>query len=277
MLRELIAPSILALQSLTAVPLPISVPAGTRELGRSLIFFPLVGALLGIVLAVVDALLHRVLPVAVSTALVLIVWTLLTGGLHLDGLMDTCDGLFGGRTRERRLEIMRDSRVGSYGVLAGALQLLLKYAALVSLPGGWRWLGLVLALTCGRWAMVVVMWVFPYARAEGLGRAFKDGARAGHVTLATLLAAAALGALTRVPYSEPELALVASVPAALMAAGLTAWGTGAFLAPRLGGLTGDAYGAVNEVVEAAVLVGLLAWLSAVAPVLLRPVHVVVPL
>jgi adenosylcobinamide-GDP ribazoletransferase len=276
-LRELLAPPVLALQFLTAVPLPVSVPAGPRELGRSLIFFPLVGTLLGLALTVMDALLLRVLPVAVSTALLLIVGTLLTGGLHLDGLMDTCDGVFGGQTRERRLEIMRDSRVGSYGVLAGALQLLLKFAALVSLPGGWRWIGLVLALTCGRWAMVVVVWAFPYARSEGLGRTFKDGTRAGHVALATLLAAAVMAALTRMPYPALEPALVALGPAALVTAGLIAWATGAFLAPRLGGLTGDAYGAVNEVVEAAVLVGLLAWLGAVAPALLPSAHVVVPL
>lgn len=251
MLRELLAPPVLAIQFLTAVPLPVSVPAGVRELGRSLIFFPLVGALLGIALAVVDALLLRVLPVAVSTALVLIVWTLLTGGLHLDGLMDTCDGLFGGRTRERRLEIMRDSRVGSYGVLAGALQLLLKYAALISLPMEARGAALVLALTSGRWAMTLAIWGFPYARSEGLGRAYKDGARLSDVGFAAVLA---LGVCW--------LATDVRGLGALAGASLLAWSGGWWITERLGGLAGDCYGALNEVVEVGVLTATVALLAA---------------
>lgn len=242
MLRELVAPPILALQFLTAVPLPVSVPAGARHLGRSTIFFPLVGALLGLALAALDATLRLALPVAVSTAVLLIVGTLLTGGLHLDGLMDTCDGLFGGRTRERRLEIMRDSRVGSYGVLAGGLQLLLKYAALLSLPDGARGAALVVALTSGRWAMSAAIWGFPYARADGLGRAFKDAVRASDVALAALLALGVCWA-----------AMDVLGPGLLVGAGLLAGLGGAWMARRLGGLTGDCYGALNEVVEAGVL------------------------
>ena len=245
MLRELLAPPVLAVQLLTAVPLSIAVPAGPRQLGRSLIFFPVVGALLGLALAALDAALLRGLPVGVTSALVLVAAALLTGGLHLDGLMDTCDGLFGGRTRERRLEIMRDSRVGSYGALAGALQLLLKYAALAALPGGWRGVALVVALTCGRWAMVVAIGRFPYARAEGLGRAFKDGLRVTDVALATVLAAA-------VCWAALETLGAALLAGTLLLSLVGGW----WLTRALGGLTGDCYGAVSEVVEVGVLLAL---------------------
>jgi adenosylcobinamide-GDP ribazoletransferase len=268
--RALLAPPVLAVQFLTAVPVPVSVAAGPKELGRSLALFPLVGGLLGLALAGVDWALLRVLPVPVATVLVLIAGTLLTGGLHLDGLMDTCDGVFGGRTRERRLEIMRDSRVGSYGVLAGALQLLLKYAALVALPGGWRWVGLVLALTYGRWAMAAATWAFPYARAEGLGSGFKAGMNATVMVVATALAIGIAWLAGGGAYVWVRL-----VAMALFAAmALLAWAVAAWLARKVGGLTGDCYGAINEVVESATLVGLLVALV-VADAQLRPQNVLV--
>ena len=233
--RETLAGPVLAIQFLTAVPLPLAVPATPRHLGRALAFFPLAGALLGLALAGLDSVL-------------LAAGVLATGALHVDGLMDACDGIFGGRTAVGRLEIMRDSRVGSYGVLAGALQLLLKYAALSALPLGWRGAALVMALSAGRWAMVGATWVFPYARPEGLGAAFKAGVTWPSVALATLFAIAVAWA----SLGAPGLAL-------LGLAGAAAWLTGTYAAGKLGGLTGDCYGAVNEVVETALLLALLAW------------------
>ena len=258
-MSEWIAPPVLALQFLTAVPVPLTVPAAPMHLGRSLAFFPVVGVLLGLALAALDRALLLVLPVPVATALLLTAATALTGALHLDGLMDTCDGVFGGRTPERRLEIMRDSRVGSYGALAGTLQLLLKYAALVSLPIEWRWIGLVLALTCGRWTMAAATWVFPYARAEGLGTAFKAGVTRPAIGAAAVLALA--------------IAWVASHGLGvglLVGATSVAWLVARYLCGKLGGLTGDCYGALNEVVESTVLVGLVAMLALGAPWLGRP-------
>jgi adenosylcobinamide-GDP ribazoletransferase len=255
---------VLACQFLTAVPLPLSVPAGSRQLGRALALFPLVGAVLGLVLGGLDALLRVVFPLSVASALVLVAGTLLTGGLHLDGLMDTCDGLFGGDTPERRLEIMRDSRVGSYGVLGGALQVLLKYAALgalgvgaagapfgAPLSIGVRGGALVTSLVAGRLAMVAAMWLFPYARPTGLGTAFKAGLRLPAVAIATGVALACTWIV--LGWAGPILVLVATALALLAARGI-AGSLG-------GGLTGDAYGATNELAEAAVLLGLLAWLA----------------
>jgi adenosylcobinamide-GDP ribazoletransferase len=246
--REVLAPPVLAMQFLSAVPLPLSVPAETRHFGRALACFPLAGALLGLALAGLDVVLLRFLPVPVATVLVLAGGVLLTGGLHLDGLMDTCDGVFGGRTAERRLEIMRDSRVGSYGALAGALALLLKYAGLAALPVALRGPALVLLPVAGRWAMAGCAWAFPYARPQGLGTAFKAGATWRVMLVATALAAG-------LAWATLGMAGLAFLGTAAVLAWVVAW----YLAGKLGGLTGDCYGAVNEAVEAGLLVTLAAW------------------
>jgi adenosylcobinamide-GDP ribazoletransferase len=199
-----------------------------------------------VALAGLDAVLLRALPVSVATVLLLGASILATGGLHLDGLMDACDGLFGGRTAARRLEIMRDSRVGSYGVLAGVVQLLLKYAVLGALAPALRGPALVAALTAGRWTMVGATWTFAYARPEGLGAGFKAGVTWVTMALATLFAAAACWAALG-PIGLALLAL----------AGVIGWLAGAYASGKLGGLTGDCYGALNEVVETAVLLAIL--------------------
>jgi adenosylcobinamide-GDP ribazoletransferase len=245
--RAAVAPPVLAAQFLTAVPLPLAVPAGPAQLGWALAWFPAVGGLLGLALAGVDAAARALWPPWVAAALVLVAGTLLTGGLHLDGLMDTCDGLFGGRTAERRLEIMRDSRVGSYGVLAGALQLLLKLAGLAALPSEVRAGAFVAMAVSGRWGMAAAVWAFPYARPQGLGTAFKRGATWSTSAGATLLAAA-------------TLVVAAGVPGLVLLplAGCVAWLAGAYAVARLGGLSGDCYGAINELVESAVLLAVVA-------------------
>ena len=226
---------------LTALPLPGSM-LRPGELGRSAAFFPVVGLLLGGALAGLDAILRLAWPVSLASAVVLVALVLLTGGLHIDGLMDSCDGLFGRREPERRLEIMRDSRVGSFGAVGAVCVLLVKFAALSELPDVWRIGGLVLMATLSRWAMVVAIWGFPYARAQGLGRVFKDEVRWRQVIVATLIAAAAAG-----------LGAQASGAAVFAVAALAMWLTARFICTRIPGLTGDSYGAVNEVVEVVVL------------------------
>jgi adenosylcobinamide-GDP ribazoletransferase len=249
--QELLAPAVLAVQFLTAVPLPLSVPAGPRQLGQALALFPLVGAALGLVLGGLDHVLRLAFPVPVATALLMVAATLLTGALHLDGLMDSVDGLFGGRTPQRRLEIMRDSRVGSYGALAGVLALLLKLSTLGALLPEARAGALVAALVAGRWAQVLAVWRFPAARPEGLGAAFKEGLRPPAVALATALAA--LATWLALGPTGPLLLLL-TAPILLL--------VGTWMAAHLGGgLTGDTYGALNEVAEATVLLVLVSPLS----------------
>jgi len=235
----------LALQFLTTAPELLRRQASAEEVGQSMVYFPLVGALVGVTLAALDALLGVMFGEPVRSALVVVAMLLLTRGLHLDGLMDTCDGLFGGWSPERRLEIMRDSRVGSFGVLAAAADLLLRLSALSSLPGGLRLPALVVTATLGRWALVYATWAFPYARLAGLGAAFKRHVGGGRTLAASLLA---LGVcLAALAPTLPQAALAA--PALALSAWLAAWAFGRYVLTRVPGQTGDTYGATNEVVE----------------------------
>ena len=133
---------------LTVLPIGRSIspgqPSGQRAVSNSRAFFPFVGLLLGLVLAVVEFAVAPIFPIYLTAGVLLLVMVITTRGLHLDGLMDVCDSLFGGYTKERRLEIMKDPHVGAFGVVAGSMLILLKFAALLSLldprftiGGGW--------------------------------------------------------------------------------------------------------------------------------------------
>ncbi len=237
---------IVALGFLTALPLPRGDAPRPGALVRSLAFFPVVGLIVGALVAGLDRALSPVLPGGVRAALAIGAMLALTRALHLDGLMDCCDGLFGGFTPERRLAIMRDSHVGAFGVLGGVVALLLRYSALAALDDPWRLMGLLLPPTMGRWAMVLAIVAYPYGRAAGLGAAFA-GAGWRQVVLATV-AAALLGAGLWWPWG------VAAVPLAALVAALFA----RFMLGRLPGLTGDCYGAINEVVEVVIVLAAVA-------------------
>lgn len=205
-------------------------------------YYPVVGLLLAWLLWLLTLLLTPLVPQLVLAALLVVALVILTGGLHLDGLMDTCDGLFGGSTRERKLEIMRDSRVGSFGVLAALCILLLKFALLASIRVHSLPLAFLLALPCARWAMVVALRVFPGARPTGLGAAFRRT-----VTTKRLLAAGIVSLV---------IVLVAGRLTGLivwMAATVTSLLLGFWMTGSVGGLTGDTYGAIEEVAEVVAL------------------------
>jgi adenosylcobinamide-GDP ribazoletransferase len=219
-----------------------------------------VGLVLGGILAVGAIGLVALLPASVVAALLLAGSVLLTGGLHLDGLMDTCDGVFCVRSPEQRLAIMRDSHVGAFGVLGAACLLLIKFAALSALLAGDRRLllgGVLLAPMLSRWAMVLAAVAFPYGRTgETLGSSFQRAV--GRVQLAI----ATIGAGLLIVLLGMALHLGVRGPAAFAgAAGLT-YLVARFALSRLPGLTGDVYGAINEVVEAMVLVAFtLRWIT----------------
>src|SRR3989440_1219345 len=169
-------------------PLEKDETAPHLEVGST--YFPLVGLLLACLLWVLVLLLTPLVPQLVLAALLVVALVILTGGLHLDGLMDSCDGLFGGSTRERKLEIMRDSRVGSFGVLGGACILLLKFALFASLRVNTLPLALLVALPSARWSMVLAVRVFPSARTTGLGAAFHHAVTTERLLLAGIIALA---------------------------------------------------------------------------------------
>ena len=228
-----------AFQFLTTFPAVIRRAFTAQELGRAVGYFPVVGLALGGVLYGLEIGFGLIFPAQVVSVLILAIWLLLTRALHFDGFLDTCDGLFGGFTPERRLEIMRDSRVGAFGVAGGGLLLLAKYAALVSLP---HLSGLLLAPVMGRWVLSIAIFAYPYAREKGLGRDMKDNVGWLQVTLATVVAF--LAALLFAGW----MGLIA-----IAISGIILWLGASFILRRIPGLTGDSYGTLCELTELAVL------------------------
>lgn len=235
-----------AMQFLTIAPPLVRRPFTDAELGRAVGYFPLVGLLIGGFLVGLDRLLAVVLPPGVAAALVLTAWVVCTGALHLDGFLDSCDGLFGGRTPEERLRILRDERVGAFAVIGGILLLLVKYQSLAAITH--RSMALLLAPVLGRWGMAVAVVAFPYARGEGLGRAMKD--RAGWSQ--ALLASATAAVVAWFAAGGPGLI-------SLLLSGALMFLVAHFVLTRLPGLTGDIYGALCELVEVLVLLVVVAW------------------
>jgi adenosylcobinamide-GDP ribazoletransferase len=231
---------LVALQFLTISPPFIRRAFTSKELGASTAFFPAVGLLFGVLLWFGNLGLDQFSPSLVSAALTLLFWVLLSGALHLDGFLDTCDGLFGGQDPQERLAIMKDERVGAFALAGGVLLLLSKYAALASLHFSRP--ALLLAPTLGRWGMVCAIWAFPYARPSGLGRALKDYTGWRQVVFAS---AFAFGVAWLTAGLLGLFACLFSALAVFLLAGFTL--------KRIPGLTGDIYGALNELIELFVL------------------------
>lgn len=231
-----------ALEFLTPLRIRPASELEAATIGRASALFPLVGVLLGLALALLDRLLRSALPSPAADALLVTCFAMFSGALHIDGLADSADGLIGGRTRERRLEIMRDSRTGVFGALAIALLVLVQWNALLTLTPPWRLGGLLLFPALGRMAMVIALAAFPYARPQGLGVLFRRYAWPWPVPVATVSSLVL------------AVALFGGGGAALWGvAVLLALGLGAAISNRLGGLTGDSYGAICEITQVVVL------------------------
>jgi adenosylcobinamide-GDP ribazoletransferase len=207
-------------------------------------WFPAVGALLGAFVAAIDWAIAPLTTPEVRSVVAVTLLAILTGALHLDGLMDACDGLFALASHERRLEIMADSRVGSFGLVGVAVTLLLKYAAILALPEWGRPAGFIAIGALSRWSMVYATVQYPAARTEGLGQAYKAAAGRAELAIATVIAVLVL------------------TPSGAAGAGalLLAWGVcvlcARYACSRIGGLNGDVYGAISEAVEVAVAMAL---------------------
>ena len=235
----------IALQFLSSLPITLPGMPKPQELGRSLLFYPLVGALFGGVLWGVSALLAGT-PLMLHAALLLTVWVMLSGGLHLDGLADSADAWLGGfGDRERTLTIMKDPRSGPIAVVTLVLVLLLKFCALLALIEQQQAMALLIVPLIGRSALLGVFLTTPYVRAGGLGQALADHLprKAGWWVL--VLSAAVCVAL----------AGYAGLWALMLAILGFVWLRHVMMR-RLAGTTGDTAGALLELLEVLMLVGL---------------------
>lgn len=232
-----------ALQFLTIIRLPWRRDVQLEELGRSTGYFPVIGLIIGLILVGLNWLFGLVLPSAVATALLIVSLVVISGALHLDGFVDTCDGIAGHKTVEARWKVMRDSRVGGFGIVGVVLLLLVKYVSLSSIPEPLLLTTLVLMPVVSRWAMAYAIFTYPYARSSGLGKAFKQGTSWPRFTMATIITVAVVVVLAQlVGLGIMFLIWVITVVMA------------AYFKSKFSGLTGDNYGAINEVAEVAVLI-----------------------
>ncbi len=206
-----------------------------------MVYFPLVGLLIGVILACINGAFGLFFSPLFTAVLTVAVWFFITGGLHVDGYMDTADGLFSGRGRERMLEIMKDSRVGANGVIAFFFLAALKIVSLAELLQPWPLLIAVPA--AARFAALVSIFKFPYARSEGLGRAYAAHGPS-RVLMKGCVAALVPSVLVGILYVP---VLVGAVVITVLA--------DSYITARLGGVTGDTYGAVIEFTEMLLLVG----------------------
>jgi adenosylcobinamide-GDP ribazoletransferase len=226
----------------SSIPIPVGWTLEFRGIAR---WAPLIGLLIGGILGIADTALQQLgVPTLTRSALIVVIWIALTGGLHLDGVMDTADGL-AVQDRQRRLEVMVDSATGAFGAMAGVALLLLKTAALTDIEA-YRWLALMTAAGWGRWGQVAAIAFYPYLKPTGKGAFHKEAIRTPQDVLLGLFLLLGLSGL-------PLLLDKGSSWVALgMAVGGTAIAllTGAWFHRQLGGHTGDTYGAVVEWTEA---------------------------
>lgn len=245
----MISEFVTALQFLTRIRLFRDPDYDDGLFGRSVRYFPLVGLVAGSLLMLAAFLTGGWMPGTVRSLLLVTLGVWVTGGLHCDGLMDTVDGLFSGRSRERMLEIMKDSHVGSFGVVAVFMMLLWKWALIHDMPESLLGPALISMMPIGRFAMAMAIVYFPYARPEGMGKAFARNAGAGSFKIAGLTIAGLLGGFFCL---EGRLIFWIGTVAFLAAVFFTFW-FGRWATHKVGGMTGDLYGALTELAELIVL------------------------
>ena len=247
---------ITALQFLTIFRIKKDHEVDEAGLARSMVYFPFVGFVIGIVLVYTDKALLWLFPDTIANIFVLLMSVLVTRALHVDGLADSVDGIMGGHDHESRLAIMKDSRIGTAGVLAILFVFLIKYLCLNNLFEEYKTAALLTAPAFSRWAQMLMMFKSEYGRDEGMGKAFVGHVRSGGLVAASVVS---LGISAFVIINEPRTIILAvGIPVAVVCFTLLwRW----FVVRKVGGVTGDSIGAVSEMTEALTLLLFVSLLS----------------
>lgn len=233
---------LIGLQFLTRLKLVNQTQWNMEDFGKSVMYFPIIGLIIGAFIALNYWILAPFTPIGLLAIWLVAFEFLFTGGLHADGFMDTCDGLFSGRDRERKLEIMKDSRVGSNGVVGFVFLTFLKWQLLVNIPADTMISVLLVMPLLSRYTMVLSLRLFPYARPEGMGKAFAECSPKYTLLVATILAVLPI----LVGSYLYALALGFMIGVNLI--------INSYVTKHLGGTTGDTYGFTCEISEVLFLV-----------------------
>ncbi len=231
---------LIALQFLTIFPIKIKSGIKEKDFGASLLYFPLIGLLIGLLLSLSAILLSFLpfLPALLKGTLILLISIVITGGIHLDGFADTCDGFYGNRPKEKILEIMRDSHIGSMGAIGVFCLLLLKFSLIVSLPEGFLWKALIMMSIFSRWSQVMACFSACYARQEGKAKYFIRYARKKDVFIGGIFT---LGLFLLLMQLKGLILFFLSMLSVLLSLH--------YIRKKIGGMTGDTIGAVSEFSE----------------------------
>ena len=246
----------IALQFFTRLPIPAWVGFEASWLQHASRYFPLVGVVVAALAAAVYAAAALVLPAPVAAVLSTAASIYITGAFHEDGFADTCDGLGGGMTKERALEIMKDSRVGAYGAIGIVCMLATKLSALALLPPHLAVAALVVAHPVSRLAATALIWKLDYVRGEGKAKPLAQQMTGTEFAIAALTCALPAAGVLAAGWMTP-----AALAAAVLASSAAALWLGRLFVRRLGGYTGDCLGAVQQLAEALVYVAVLATLG----------------
>lgn len=246
---------LIGLQFLTRISIQTQTEWTEENFGRSVKFFPLIGAVVGGLTAALAGIFYIATSeklIILTGALAFVLPIIITGGIHFDGFMDSVDGLFSGREREKILEIMKDSRVGAFGAVSLVMVAVLEVATLIELfkiSLVWSLAAIFSAPIISRLMMVVTIGKFPYARRAGMGKAFAD-----YTTRQTILFAGSttLLILSGLVFVDVKI-FFAAMLALIISLGFTVY-FGNFATKKIGGVTGDIYGAVSTLVELIVLI-----------------------
>ncbi|ACT59833.1 adenosylcobinamide-GDP ribazoletransferase [Hirschia baltica] len=252
-LRNEISIFLIAVQFLTRIPLPRNIGFTQKRLASSPRYFPLVGLAIGSIGAIAYFLSSHLFPPVIAIVISTIITCLLTGGFHEDGLADTFDGIGGGHTKERALDIMKDSRIGTYGSLALGLMLALKIMALSALPHLTIIIAIIAAHGLSRLSSVMVIATSSYVRDHGTGKHTSDGIHIAGLILALLTGTFGLSLLVLfLPLASALSALVGCLAGHILMR--------AFFEKKLSGYTGDTLGAVQQSSEVGIYLALLSCL-----------------
>lgn len=232
-----------AIRFLTRIPIPWCKEASRKEFAGSLLYYPLAGLIIGLMLWGAYSLISLIAPSLVTTIVLVISMVVITGGMHLDGLADTIDGIAASH-KEKSVwkRVMHEPTIGAFGVVGLVLVLLFKVLALGYLPHSMMGSMLVLAVVLGRWTMVYSIYFYPYARESGIGGELKREMGLKGFIIATLIT----GIIAFVTAEYFGLIIMAAV-------WFINFISAAFLSRKFGGLTGDTYGFINEMAECTVL------------------------
>jgi len=234
---------VLMLQFFTRLPININLEVKEEDFPKGIIYFPLVGLVIGLINAIAYSLFSMVFSNLLSIIFITLVNVLITGALHLDGLADTCDGIFSARKKERMLEIMKDSRLGTNGAIAICFDLFLRIAIISSIPKEYILVAIVVSNVISRTMLVLLCFISKYARPEGgMGNLF-----IGKISKKNLVITLVLGLIISILLFNYRGVLLIAITSLFILL------FNRYITSKIGGITGDILGAANELVELLVL------------------------